>query len=82
MVNDNYNGTAALTVGNVYIPSNTYDYPTTYGFPQWNITYNSPPAYCAGDVHVWGCEHATACKCGKATRMPEPKKCGSCGKAV
>lgn len=43
------------------------------------ITYTQWPMWCSGDTHVWGCEHATKCKCGKATR--EPEVCPHCLKS-
>lgn len=35
---------------------------------------------CSDNTHVWPCEHAEVCRCGRATRKPEPKKCFGCGK--
>lgn len=39
------------------------------------------PLNCSGDTHVFGCQHAEACKCGKATRKVEPRVCPHCKKA-
>lgn len=78
------NGTATqanIAVGTVQYwpyPDNTY-WPWSYPY-NVQITYPTTPFYCLGDVHVFGCEHADKCKCGKASRTPEPKKCGACGK--
>lgn len=57
--------------------------PTVY--PWWPSThyyipYPQKPLHCANDCHVFSCEHATKCKCGKATRKLEPKRCSECGK--
>lgn len=35
---------------------------------------------CSGNTHVFGCDHAKICKCGKAKRKVEPPTCGHCGK--
>ena len=43
----------------------------------WSWTY---PVTCGGNTHVFACEHADKCQCGKAVRVPDPKKCGACGK--
>ena len=53
------------------------DWPTT---SQITISGYYPPTICADDVHVFGCEHATKCKCGQATRKVAPKACPCCGK--
>jgi hypothetical protein len=36
--------------------------------------------HCSGHIHVFGCEHATTCKCGAATRALPVKACPTCGK--
>lgn len=36
--------------------------------------------YCSGNYHLWACEHAERCKCGKATRKVEPRICSECNK--
>jgi hypothetical protein len=42
--------------------------------------YNSWSGYliCAGNTHVWACDHADVCGCGKATR--QKPACPHCGK--
>lgn len=51
-------------------------------YPSGNVyfTYPTYPLVCLGDVHVFGCEHATKCKCGAASRKVAAHKCGVCGK--
>jgi hypothetical protein len=36
--------------------------------------FQSPPAFCSGDVHVFPCPHCDKCKCGKATVKRDAKK--------
>jgi hypothetical protein len=50
-----------------------YPYTTIYTTPQ-------TPYFCDGNVHVFGCDHADKCKCGKSKRTVEPPKCAHCGK--
>lgn len=62
-----------------------YPYPyerrrTISPFTSGTVTVTAWPQSCSGDTHVFACEHADKCKCGKANRTPEPKKCGACGK--
>jgi hypothetical protein len=59
-----------------------YVYPHVPYTVPYTQTITVTPTWCADDCHVFGCEHADTCKCGKATRTPEPKTCGCCGKAV
>jgi hypothetical protein len=68
--NDNYN-TRTFQVGDItqLTTSNCYVHVAT-ATQQW----------CDGNVYVFACEQADKCRCGKATRQPEPKKCGVCGK--
>jgi hypothetical protein len=59
------------------------DWPYTSGsaWPNtWQQTIVLAPQVCAGEVHVFGCEHTTECKCGKASRKIERPKCAHCGK--
>jgi hypothetical protein len=56
------------------------DYTNPYWWPSGVITVAPVPIHCDGNTHVFACEHADTCKCGKASRVPEPKKCGACGK--
>jgi hypothetical protein len=49
-------------------------------FPQIQVWPLGPVAYCYGHVHVFGCEHATTCKCGVASRPLPVKVCPTCGK--
>lgn len=44
----------------------------------WDYEHGRWTDCCVGDVHVWACDHVTACQCGKATR--ELAKCAVCGK--
>lgn len=37
---------------------------------------------CASNSHVFKCDHAETCKCGKATRKIEPPSCKECGKQL
>lgn len=53
-------------------------YPTTNGYGQ--LIQPSQITHCSGQTHVFACEHAEKCKCGKASRTPEPRMCGVCGK--
>jgi hypothetical protein len=80
---------AALTVGSVQVANEFYwdgtywpywPYPSVWPNTAGQITVTTTPVVCSGDVHVWACEHAEKCRCGKAHRKPEPKKCLSCGK--
>jgi hypothetical protein len=50
-----------------------------YTYP-WNITTTNEPTECGANLHVFGCDHATKCKCGKTRRKPEPPTCAHCGK--
>jgi hypothetical protein len=67
-----------LTVGSI-APLDTYDF--TGKYTQWNANVAVAPTQCAGDLHVFGCQHAETCKCGKATRTVEPRICPHCKKA-
>jgi hypothetical protein len=62
-----------LTVGTV----------TTSGVKGVDSSYlmNSLVSYvhCSGNAHHFKCDHATTCRCGKATRIVEPPKCKDCG---
>lgn len=43
-------------------------------WPYWGGYYQvvTPPTTCAGDVHVFPCPHCDRCKCGAATKTPQP----------
>ena len=78
-----YNNLAPLTVGSVSIGNvqtwdNTYWPGGVYPFVTTNLVTTITTWTCSGDVHVWACEHAVACKCGKATR--QVPTCPGCGK--
>ncbi len=89
-INDNI---APLTVGDsagvattgYWTPDNGYQYwPNTYPYipvTYPSITITTTPLVCSGNTHVFGCDHAERCKCGKTKRKPEPPVCGHCGKA-
>jgi len=80
-VNDNVKGLTVGCVQQVNPWQNTW--PNGIGtLPQQGgyLTVSTVPTQCSGDYHVFACEHADKCKCGKANRTPEPKKCGACGK--
>jgi hypothetical protein len=56
----------------------------SYGSDRWNTYYIQSfpmtPVICSGNYHVFGCDHAEKCKCGKAQRKVEHPKCPCCGK--
>lgn len=63
------------TLGSVTIwPPYQYEWP----YQQQVYYYTTPPSWCSGNVHVFGCEHAETCRCGKAKR--DKPVCGHCGK--
>lgn len=35
---------------------------------------------CGTNTHIFACDHAEKCKCGKSHRTVTPPKCGVCGK--
>ena len=69
---------AITTVGN--ITQWLYGTTSTNSWNQSTCYWPLYPIFCTDDIHVFACEHAEFCKCGKAARAPEPKKCGICGK--
>jgi hypothetical protein len=74
-------GGTGTFVDNSYYP---FVHPQTVGndWPTYGYIYTNPTPYqCDGNVHVFGCDHAAKCKCGKTSRKPEPPKCAHCGKA-
>lgn len=71
-----------LTVGNIQVLpcQDNWNWPQIY-WPYTTIyTTPSPPYFCSGNVHVFGCDHAEKCKCGKSKRKAEPPTCPHCGK--
>jgi hypothetical protein len=52
--------------------TNTWPNSTVSQFVTW-------PSYCSGNVHVWACDHQTACKCGRVSRVVSPPACLVCG---
>lgn len=62
--------------------------PYTTGNDWWNqgtitVTQSAVPFTCAGNTHVFGCNHMTSCKCGKTSRAELPiVECGHCKKAL
>ncbi len=65
----------AVTTGNcVVYPSGNW-WPNGYWWPNHitYITYPIAPDYCVGLTHVFECDHARTCKCGKIVRA-NPKK--------
>jgi hypothetical protein len=71
-------GNGSLTVGSTYIQDNSW---TPYQPYTYQYVWPSTPFLCDGNVHVFGCDHAEKCKCGKTKRKPEPPQCAHCGKA-
>jgi hypothetical protein len=55
-----------------------YDYQPYHPYPSYPVYVTTAPSWCSGQVHVFGCEHAEVCKCGKAKR--EKPACAHCGK--
>jgi hypothetical protein len=66
----------ALTTGNITINDNTAGH-WYQGYPWY---WQTSPLLCSDNCHVFGCEHAEKCQCGKAKRKIEPKCCPTCGK--
>lgn len=80
-----------VTDGSLNTSTNTIIYPQLdwqWNWPPYNgyiyvyppYVYPTYPAFCSSECHVFECEHATKCKCGKASRKVEPPKCHACGK--
>ena len=76
-------GTGTTTTGSITFGT-WWPYPMDtalpYSSPYTQCVYTRYPSWGSTDYHVFACEHATACKCGKASRKVEPPKCGVCGK--
>lgn len=73
-VTDDNSGTSlTVTTGNVTIgnaaPWNDYYFYNTWFYGQCQIE----PQHCIGRAHVFECDHAKACKCGKVKRSNPAK---------
>lgn len=94
LVQASYNGTTTVAGGSLVqdtFTGNTnayqqqmlgcvhyWPYDGYYHYWPQPVVISSPPTWCAGNVHVFACEHAEVCRCGKAKR--EKAVCGTCGK--
>jgi hypothetical protein len=68
--------TGNLTVGSVTYPNNLPGLQTWPTQSYWSY----PPTVCSENYHVFSCNHALACKCGKVARPePIPQTCPGCG---
>jgi len=63
--------TTATTVG-APTYTNTWPNATVSQFATW-------PSYCGVNLHVWACDHQTACKCGSVSRAIKKPVCTVCG---
>jgi hypothetical protein len=63
----------ALTTG--YVQTVPYTTPISNGF-DWTLYSTTPTiSYCSGNIHVFGCDHAEKCLCGKSVREVLCTKC-------
>lgn len=76
-----YPNTTGPTTGTSY---GSIVYPSTGlpGLQTWptQAAWSYPPTVCSENYHVFSCNHALACKCGKVARPePIPQTCPGCG---
>lgn len=67
-----------LDLAGVFYPDASFGHGNSYKVSSTTTTYGSPLISCVGEIHVFGCAHATICKCGTASRVVLPPSCGEC----
>lgn len=71
-----------ITTDNTLYTDTDQTLTTTGWHDYWTYTYPfciPAPSFCSGNIHVWACDHAKACRCGQVTRKVGCPHCGQGG---